>query len=479
MPAPTDRPQPPVGAASPPPARRPPPPAIPLHVWKIAGCTAAGAFIAILDSTLVNLALESIRADFDSTLPLVQWVVTGYLIALAVSLPAAGWLGTRHGYGRVWSAALSLFVLGSVLCAIAPGPLWLIAARVVQGLAAGLLVPSGQAVVAAAAGPAQLGRIFGLLGIVVALGPAIGPPLGGLMLEFGSWPWLFWINVPIGLGTLLGARGLVPAGDRDAGRPLDRLGLLLLGIGLPLLLYGATETGASGLRAVPLLATLFGAALVTGFALNAVRARHPLIDLRLLKRSPFGVATVTAGLTGANLFGGMLLLPLYLQLALGRSVAATGMMLLAMGLGTAMALPLAGTLTDRRGAGAVSLAGAALLVITTVPFLLPAPMTMAVMAFVLVVRGAGLALAQLPAMSAAYASVTRKQIGHATTLVNIVQRTGGAAGAAGVVTILAQAGGSTDAVAYRWAFAAVLLLSLFTVVTAALLKRSDEPRSAG
>jgi EmrB/QacA subfamily drug resistance transporter len=431
--------------------------------------------MAMLDATVANLALESIRADLAATLALVQWVATGNLVALAVSLPAAAWLGSRYGYGRVWAVSLAGFVGASALCALAPGPLMLIGGRLLQGLAGGLMVPAGQAVIGSTAGPRQLGRLMGTLGLVVALGPALGPAVGGLLLEVASWRWLFWINVPIGVAALLAARGLVPAGSRDAGRALDRRGLALLGLGLPLLLYGATAIGAAGATAITVLAVVAGAALASGFVLSALRADDPLIDLRLLRRKTFAAATATAGLTGANMYGGLLLLPLYLQLAAGRDIAETGLLLLAMGLGSAVALPVAGALTDRHGAGPVTLAGAGLRVVTTVPFLLPgaflSPGTLSTTALVLVLvaRGTAMALAQMPAMTAAYASVAAGEMGDAATLVNIVQRLGGAIGAVGVVVTLARTGGGASA--YGWAFALLAAVSILTLVSAAILRR--------
>ncbi|MEZ0472943.1 DHA2 family efflux MFS transporter permease subunit [Luteimonas salinilitoris] len=455
---------------SPRPSRRPPPP-IPGRIWKIAAVTGAGAFMAMLDATLANLALESIRADTDSTLPVVQWVATGYLIAMAVSLPASGWLGGRYGYGRVWAAALAAFILASALCALAPGPLSLIGARLLQGLAAGLMIPAGQAVIGSTAGRDQLGRLFGVLGLVIGLGPAVGPAFGGLLLEMASWRWLFWINVPIGIAALVAARGLVPAGATSIDRQLDRRGLALLGIGLPVLLFGATEIGASGVMALPLLTIIVGTVLAATFVFTALGARHPLVNLRLLQRGTFASATAITGLTGANMFAGLLLLPLYFQLVENRDITEAGWLLLAMGLGSAVALYIGGRITDRYGAGPVTLIGAGLLILTTIPFLIPGPLSLSSLVTILVARGAGLAFAQMPATTAAYASVTPDQIGDAVTLVNIVQRVGGAVGAAGVVVVLAQTGGSSAPVAYLWAFSALAALSVLTLVFAASLRQ--------
>ncbi|WP_021029192.1 DHA2 family efflux MFS transporter permease subunit [Litchfieldella anticariensis] len=443
-------------------------PPIPVQIWKIAAVSGTGAFMAMLDSTVANLALESVRADFDSTLSLVQWVATGYLLALAVSLPATGWLGNRYGYGRVWASALAAFVVGSILCALAPGPLTLIGARFLQGLAGGLMVPAGQAVLGSTANPKQLGRLMGTLGLVIALGPAIGPAMGGLLLELGSWRWLFWINVPIGIAALIASRGLVPAGSTDTERPLDRKGFALLAIGLPLLLYGATEIGAAGATAVTVLSVIAGAVLAALFVLNALHTSTPLIDLRLLKRKTFAAATATAGLTGANMYGGLLLLPLYLQLPLGQDTTETGVMLLVMGLGSALALPVSGMLTDRFSAGPVIMMGASLLVITSIPFLLPTAPSDALLGLILFSRGVGVALAQMPAMAAAYASVTSNEMGDATTLVNIVQRIGGAIGAVCMVIMLTQ-DSSDNFSAYTWAFATLAIISSLPLILTVFL----------
>ncbi|MCX2781332.1 MFS transporter, partial [Microbulbifer thermotolerans] len=238
---------------------------IPKRSWGIAAVTGAGAFMAMLDSTVANLAIESIREDFSSSLSIVQWVATGYLCALAVSLPASAWLGVRYGYGRLWASSLAVFVLASIFCAIAPDPSTLIVARLIQGLAGGLMVPAGQAVIGSTIDKRQLGRIFGTLGLVIALGPAIGPAVGGFLLDATSWRWLFWINVPIGLIALIAARGLVPRGVGDSNRVMDFKGFALLSIGLPLLLFGAFEIGLSGNSQTVIVALIFGTALVILF----------------------------------------------------------------------------------------------------------------------------------------------------------------------------------------------------------------------
>ncbi|GFZ84528.1 MFS transporter [Pseudohongiella nitratireducens] len=445
------------------------PPPIPMRAWGISAVTGAGAFIAMLDSTVVNLAIESIRSDFSSTLPIVQWVATDYLCALAVSLPAAAWLGVRYGYGRVWTISLAVFVAASILCAMAPNPSTLIIARILQGLAGGLMVPAGQAVIGSTVEKRQLGRIFGLLGFVIALGPAVGPAVGGFFLETASWRWVFWINVPIGLAALMAAPGLVPRGRTDNARELDHRGLLLLGIGLPLLLYGALGAGVGELALTTVLSVAAGLILTCLFIISALRVANPLIDIRLLARPAFSSATLTAGLSGMNMYGGMLLLPLYLQLIANQGPLQAGLWFLVMGMGSAIALPFAGMMTDRFGAGIVSLGGAALLLVSTVPFLLPGDPAYIALTAILLVRGIGLGLVQMPAMTAAYSAVSKKEMGDATTLVNIVQRVGGAIGAMVVVIVLQQLGGSADPFAQFLAFAFIAGVSALTLVTALVM----------
>lgn len=449
---------------------------IPPRVWAIAAITGVGALMAMVDSTLVNLAVESIRVDLGSSLSVVQWVVTGYLIALAVSLPASAWLGARFGHGRVWAVSTAVFVAASAVCALAPGMGTLVTARVAQGLAGGLMVPAGQAVIGSVAGRDQLGRLFGVLGMAVALGPAIGPAVGGMLLRVASWRWLFWLNVPIGVAALLAAWRLVPDGICDTARRVDRRGLLLLGVGLPLGLYGATDIGTAGAMPLSVAAVVAGVVLVAVFVANSSRAETPLIDLRLTRDGTFTAATVITGFTGAAMYGGLLVLPLYLRLELRQDSATVGMMLLVMGLGTAGALYVGGAMADRWGAGPVVLAGAGLLLMTTVLFVLPCAMPVPVLLVVLTLRGAGLALAQMPATTTAYATAGPDRIGDATTIVNIVQRVGGAVGAAGVVVIL---GDTAEGDAYHLVFAVLSGLAVVTGVSAAVLWRTAEASSTG
>ena len=422
--------------------------------------------MAMLDSTVVNLALETIRIDVNTSIARVQWVATGYLIALAVSLPLTGWLGRRFGQSRLWIASTLAFVAASVLCAFSSDLAVLIISRCLQGLAAGLMVPAGQALLSKLADRRQLGRLMGTVGFAVALGPALGPGFGGMLIEALSWRWLFWINVPVGFAALIAAGFVLPLDEISQESSLDARGLILMGFGLPLLLFGAAELGISGPTSIALMACALGLALTAAFLRHARNCDAPLIDMRLLRRQGFTVAVATAGFTGAAMYGGLLLFPLYLQDTLQQTPTEAGLMLLAMGLGSALALPFAGMMTDQRGPAVVCFAGCILLLIGTAPFLASLLVPAFGFAILLFVRGIGLALAQMPAMTAAYGVVEKRETGDAATLINIVQRVGGAIGAIGTIVVLEHGSSSGDA-----SFQRNLLLLLAFALAALITSR--------
>jgi EmrB/QacA subfamily drug resistance transporter len=457
-----------------------PPEPVPRAVWRLGAVIVFGAFTSQLDTSVVNVGLDTIGRDLGAPLEQVQWVSTAYLLALGVSLPVTGWLGRRVGVGRLWLGALTAFTAASGLCALAPSASWLIALRVVQGLTAGVLVPAGQTLLGQAAGPRRLGRVMGVLGVAVSLAPAVGPVVGALVLDAASWPWLFLVNVPVGLaGLLLGLR-IVPRGERGVAPDLDWPGLALVSLALPLLVYAATAAGEAATLAAPAVLgpLLVGAAALLAFGLHARRAPEPLLDLGLFRRRPYAAASAAAAATGAAQFGAALLLPLYFQLARDASVLTTGLSLISLGVGTAIMSPLSGRLTDRFGGGSVAVAGSALAVASTLPFaVLPAGADPVLVQALLFVRGLTIALAITPVITAAYATVAPEQLPDATTQVNILLRLGGAVGSAVFAVIVARElpAGAEHAlhVAFWWLNAAAI--AAFAAATSLWLATRPQP----
>jgi len=421
-------------------AGEPAPAEVPWPVWRLAWVIVFGAFVAGLDASLTNIGLVSIGADLKASLDTVQWVSSGYLVAFAVSLPICGWLGRRVGVGRLWLCALAVFTAASGLCAVAWNVESLIALRVVQGLAGGMLIPAGQTVLGQAVGSSRLGRVMATLGVAVTVAPAIGPFVGGVLLHSLPWPWLFLINIPIGVvGLALGIR-YVPRGRPGAAAPLDLAGFVLSGSGLPLLVYGLTEWGATGAFASTgvALPVALGAAALAAFGLRTWGRADPLMDLGLYRNPVYAAASVAAAAAGALMFGSALLFPLYFQILHHASVVETGLRLLSLGFGTAVTVIMAGRLTDRYGGGVVSLVGAALTLAATLPFLvIGANADPVVVQVLLTVFGMAIALAAVPPGIAAYKTVDTDRLPDATTQVNIVMRVGGALGGAVLAVVLA------------------------------------------
>ncbi|MFI5956738.1 MDR family MFS transporter [Cryptosporangium sp. NPDC051539] len=441
-------------------------------VWRLAAIIASGAFLSGLDASIVNVGLDTITGELGASLATTQWVANGYLIAMASSLPLCGWAARRVGAGRLWLACLAAFTVASAACALAPDIGWLIVLRVVQGLAAGMLIPAGQTALGQAVGPHRLGRVMATLGVAVTLAPALGPVVGGLVIDVGSWPWLFLLNVPVGVVALaLGVR-FVPRGQVGDPGPLDRLGLVLLSVGLPVLVWGFTRWGEEGTLgrfdvAGPLL---LGVGALAAYGVHSRYSARPLLDLRLFRNRSYRAATFTATFTGAALFGAGLLFALYFQLGRGADPLASGLLLIGASVGTAVALPFTGRLVDRYGGGPLSLLGGLVTVATTVPFaLLPLDAGEWLVQVLLFARGAGLAGAVMPVMTSAYKAVSAAQLPDAATQVNIVSRVGGALGGAIFAVVLASALPHGTEPAFRTAFWWLVGASALGTVCAAWL----------
>src|SRR3954454_22302193 len=251
--------------------------------WRICGIVIVGSIMSILDTTIVNVALDTLGKELDTSIAQIQWVVTGYLLSLAAVIPISGWASRRFGAKQVYLTSLVLFTIGSILCGVASSATELIVFRVIQGIGGGLTLPVGQLMMASAAGPRRMGRVMSVVAVPAMLAPILGPALGGLILDNASWRWIFFVNVPIGIAAfLIGLRGLPKSEKQEAGR-LDVLGLLLIVTGMPLITYGLAEIGSTGgfSSAKVIVPIIGGLALVALFVLHARRVARPLLDVRL------------------------------------------------------------------------------------------------------------------------------------------------------------------------------------------------------
>jgi EmrB/QacA subfamily drug resistance transporter len=408
------------------------------ELWRLASVVVLGTIMSILDTTIVNVAIETLGRDLGSSLSSIQWVTTGYLLALATVIPATGWAMERFGGKRMWMLSVTLFLCGSTLCGLAWDTTSLVVFRVLQGFGGGMILPIGQAILAQAAGPQRMGRVMSVIGVPTLLGPILGPVIGGLIVDNLSWRWIFFVNLPVGAVALLLASRILPAAERDTRSPLDVRGLALLSPGLVLLVYGLSEFGIQGRFGTTVLAGLLGgAALVAAFLVHAHR-NDALIDVALFRDRAFAAASGTVFIFGVSLFGAMLILPLYYQVVRGEGALSAGLLLAPQGVGAAMAMPIAGRLTDRLGAGKVVPFGVVIACVGTGVYTqLTASTSYVLLGFALWVRGAGLGMTMMPSMAAAYQTLERVAVPRATSTINIIRTIGGSFGTA-VLTVILQ-----------------------------------------
>jgi EmrB/QacA subfamily drug resistance transporter len=409
------------------------------YVWRISAVVVIGSIMSILDTTIVNVALDTLSRELHATIDKIQWVANGYLLALAAVIPVTGWAARRFGAKRVYLTSLVLFTAGSALCGLATSVNELIVFRVLQGIGGGMILPVGQLMMAEAAGPKRMGRVMSIVAVPAMLAPILGPTIGGLILDNTSWRWIFFVNVPIGVIAVISALRVLPTVERQKTDPLDYVGLVLMAVGLPLITYGLTEVGTTGTftSAKVVVPIVIGLVLVTAFVLHALRVPRPLLNVRLYQKATFASASIAMFCIGAALFGGMILLPLYWQTVRLESVLVTGLLTAPQGLGAAIVMPIAGKLTDRFGGGPLALLGVTLTMIGTVPFaLMGAHTSILSLCLWMLVRGFGIGFAFMPAMSAAFAALRRDELSDATPQLNVLQRVGGSIGIAVLAVVL-------------------------------------------
>src|SRR5262249_38851698 len=389
-----------------------------------------GPLLSMVDSSIVNVAVAAIASQLHADLDRVQWVVSGYLLALAAGLAASPFLARRFGTIRVYTASLTGFIIASAICAAAPNVPVLIAARAVQGLAGAPLVPLAMSLLLAKQGTGR--RIPVAAGLLFFLAPALGPTLSGLLIAVGGWPSIFLVNIPLGLAGLFGLRR-VPAAAAPARDPqarFDPIGLALLATGLTLALYGASRGALTGWGTATVLITLgAGLGLLAGYTGWARRRQHPAVDLALLRHSQSALALALSVLSSVVAFAAGFLLPVFPQTVQHYSALATGLALLPQGiitgLGTALGQRLATQITVRTlvTGGFVVLAAASCGLL-----LLTASTPLWVTATILSARAVAIGFGITPLLFAMLHPLTDAQLADGNTLFNIAQRLGGSLG---------------------------------------------------
>ena len=448
------------------------------------GLLVGAAFVVILNETIMGVALPRLMTDLSITAATAQWLTTGFLLTMAIVIPATGWIMTRFPLRAIFVSAMGLFTLGTALAAIAPGFELLLAGRIVQASGTAVMMPLVMTTALAIVPPQRRGSIMGTISIVIAVAPAIGPTVSGLILAQLSWRWLFIVMLPIAVVALvmgaLKARNVTT--PRDA--HLDVVSLLLSAVGFGGLIFGLSSIGeaASGhVLLPPWIPIVAGVLALVLFTRRQFRpAAEPFLDLRVFAERSFTVSTIVLVVSFMALFGGLIVLPIYLQQVLGLDVLQTGLLLLPGGALMGVLSPIVGGLFDRVGplvVPGVMAVSASLWILTTFG---PTTPVWAAVAVPLLLN-AGLAFMITPLMTTALGSLRPELYPHGTAAVSTIQQLAGAAGTALFVTVLSTtsaarlAGGADQltatAAGVQGAFLCGAVVSLVAVAASFLVRR--------
>ncbi|MBH5316555.1 DHA2 family efflux MFS transporter permease subunit [Paenibacillus sp. GSMTC-2017] len=449
-----------------------------------------GMFMVILDGTAMNVAINQFMVDFESTFSLVQWTITGYALAQAAVIPLAGWLSDRFGAKRVFLTSVILFTIGSVLCAFAATVEQLIIYRILQGLGGGMVAPIAMAFTYRLSPPGKQGAVMGMIGIPMLLAPALGPVVGGYLVDFATWHWIFLINLPIGIIAVIIGIKTLPNLERQTVPTLDILGIILAPLAFAMLAYGISSAGGehgsgSGWTSPATLTGLIvgGVALIL-FIIVELRRRQPLLELRVFKSSDFTRGIILQWITQIALFGTIFLIPIFLIGVKGYSAFDTGLILLPQALAAGIFMPIGGKLFDKFGARPVVIFG--LLLVSIGAYLLShisATTTIPEIMVPLVLLGSGMGFSMMPINTHIIQSAPKELVGRVTSLTGAAQQVMTSFAIAGLSTLLASRvkhytvaspGPNIPYLSYGDAFLVLSIIGVFGIAVALLLRKPKQ-----
>jgi DHA2 family multidrug resistance protein len=399
-----------------------------------------GTFMVVLDTTIVNIALPRIILVFESTVNQGQLVLTGYLLALAIVMPATGYLSDRFGARRTYLTTIALFTVGSALCGLAPSIEGLVVFRILQGLGGGLTQPLAMGLLLQASPPRQRGAIMGIFGLPILIAPILGPSLGGYLVEFVDWRVIFTLNVPIGLLAFTMGALLLRESPLRPGNRFDWPGFLLSALGFSAVLLGLERAPEDGWFAPHVVALwLIGATAIPAWAIVELSSEHPLLDLKVLGDRAFRVATLLVMIAMVALYASLLLLPLFLQSVRGLGAFDTGLLLIPQAVSAGIMMPISGRVLDRFGPRLVVLPGLVLLAYAT--WLLAAIDLVTpddTIRLIMFLRGIAIGLLFMPLMTVAMDTIPPHELPRASALSNVLRQLVAAFGTAMFASFLVE-----------------------------------------
>ncbi|HLW49129.1 MAG TPA: DHA2 family efflux MFS transporter permease subunit [bacterium] len=453
--------------------------------WLVAVSVLFGSLMGAIDTSVVNVALAHIEATYGVTIQQVTWVSTSYLITVVIVMPLTAWFASVLGRRRFYMYSVALFTVASAFCGMSRTLGQLIFFRVLQGLGGGALQPVAQAIMRESFPPEEQGQAMGFFGMIVLLGPAIGPTLGGWLTDNWSWPWIFFVNLPVGaIALAMAARFIVdPPYMRAHGfAKFDGVGIGLLAVGLASLQILLEEGERDGWFGSPFVAALAVIAVFTllAFIVWELRTPAPVVNLRILGDLTFAAGTAIIGVLGLALFGSLILLPLFLQTLLGYTATEAGLTLMPRSLMMVLMMPIAGALYNRLGVYLMVPFG---LVVSGAAGLMMARFTLNTshLGILLpqIIQGVGFSFMFVPLATATLSTIPRPLMQSAAGLYNLVRQLGGSLGTAIVITILDHKTTTASANLVRYAsLSNPTFMQWWTTVQAGLQARGSDALTA-
>lgn len=406
------------------------------YKWLVLGNVMIGTFMAVLDSTVVNTGLPSIMGTLGASINTAEWVLTGYMLAIASVLPAAAWLADRYGYKRIYFLSVLLFTIGSFMCGNSTSIEELIFWRVIEGFGCGAIMPVGMAIVSNAFPPEQRGVALGFWAIASAASVSFGPSIGGYLVDNLNWNYIFYVNVPVGIFALFFTVAIVKEYKAEQVQPFDVPGFITSGIFLPVFMYGLSEVNSStntqGWNSPVVLGAMWISAIMfVLFIYFELTVKHPLINLRLFKDRNFALSNLMMMIFGIGMFGSTFLIPLYLQNNLGYSALQAGMFFIPVGILQGLSSPIAGALGQRINPKILIVSGLLLMAFSFYLNLYLSFLTEKWYVMMsLYLRGIGMGILFTPLLTLSLANIRAESMAQASSITNIIRQMGGSIGVA-------------------------------------------------
>jgi len=412
-----------------------------VNKWMVAITVMLPTLMVIMDTSVVNVSLDHIRGSLSAGIDESTWSITSYLAANAIVIPITGWLSRLLGRKRLLILSVSLFTLSSLLCGLAWSIQSLVVFRILQGLSGGSLQPISQSILLETFPPSQHGTAMAIFGIGIMFGPIIGPFLGGWITDNWSWHWIFFINIPAGIISILMSLLFIvdPAYIRDLKMKIDYWGLAFLSVGIGCLQIMLDKGQREDWFSSDFITWLCVASIMSLviFVIVELFAKHPIVDLRILKNFSFSLGNIIIFFVFVNLFGSIVLLPMYLQSLMGYTSTLAGLVLAPGGVATLVVMPIVGLLITRINSKGIVIAGIVVTAYST--YLMSMFNRLADFDTILwprIIMGIGVGLIIIPLTTLTLSRMKKEQLGNATSIFNLVRNIGGSFGVAISTTIL-------------------------------------------